>query len=95
MQKLNFGNNSDSLPHDGTDHSGFHGSNDSIYKSQQVLSQQSSSLLQQSKAKHQAMLAQVSYCISNFSINSLLTTYSRFGARISTDYFTSNTYSNF
>ncbi|XP_076816779.1 tubulin polyglutamylase TTLL5-like isoform X3 [Clavelina lepadiformis] len=47
-------------PHEVADHSGMHQSQESLLaKSPLVLSQQSSALLQQSKAKHQAMLAQM------------------------------------
>ena len=58
-QRLSHVAGSDLSLHEAAEHSAMHGSNDSLYKTQQVLSQQSSTLLQQSKAKHQAMLAQV------------------------------------
>jgi len=51
--------NSDLTLHESAGQTNLHSPHDPVYKSQQVLSQLSSSLLQQSKAKHQAMLAQV------------------------------------
>ena len=58
-QRINQLANSDLTVHESTGLTSLHSPHDPVYKSQQVLSQQSTSLLQQSKAKHQAMLAQV------------------------------------